>query len=103
MHEVLFDKTNVDDIFACYHRQKDRCSCRKPKSGMLIRASQKHKINLNKSFIVGDRCSDIEAGEKVGCKTVFIDRKYIEKKPIKHDISVHSLKAATLYILNHYK
>ena len=45
---------------------------------MLRAASKKYKINLSKSFMIGDRWKDIEAGKKVNCQTIFINRGYSE-------------------------
>jgi D-glycero-D-manno-heptose 1,7-bisphosphate phosphatase len=99
MHLKLYSKTMIDDIFICAHRQNEGCDCRKPNPGMLLAASVKHGIDLSKSFMVGDRASDIEAGRRAGCKTVFIDRHYIEPRPGHTDATVHSLQSAVAYIL----
>lgn len=100
MHKKLYEKTLVDDIFYCPHRQDEGCNCRKPNPGMLMEASIKHSIDLKKSFMVGDRASDIEVGLKVGCKTIFIDRYYKETKPQHYSAKVSSLQAAVSYIIN---
>ena len=99
MNDRLQSRTAVDDIEICPHRQDEACSCRKPKPGMLIKASQRHDIDLKRSFIVGDRASDIAAGEAVGCRTVFIDRRYNEPPPRAPGAIVRSLPAAVDFIL----
>ena len=66
---------------------------------MIIKAIKKYNINIKKSFLVGDRWSDMEAGKKVGCKTVFIDRGYKERKPNKTYANVKSFSEATKLIL----
>ena len=100
MHEKLFHKTRINDIYVCPHRPDEGCRCRKPNPGMLLSAAEKHKINLNRSIMVGDRASDVEAAKRVGCQAIFIDRKYSEPPPVVQDATVKSLKAATLLILN---
>ena len=100
MHEKLFQKTRINDIFVCTHRPDEGCRCRKPNPGMLLSAAEKHKINLNRSIMVGDRASDMEAAKRVGCQAIFIDRKYSEPPPVIQDATVKSLKAATVLILN---
>ena len=55
MHEKLRRVSSIDDILVCPHRQDAGCRCRKPKPGMLIKAAKKWKIDLKKSFMVGDR------------------------------------------------
>lgn len=100
MHNKLYEKAIVDDVFYCSHRQDEGCNCRKPNPGMLMEASMKHGIDLKKSFMVGDRASDIEAGLKAGCKTIFIDRHYKETKPLDYSVKVSSLQSAVSYIIN---
>ena len=102
MHNKIREKTMVDDFFLCPHRQDEGCECRKPKPGMLFAAAAKHEINLSKSFMIGDRWSDIEAGEKAGCRTIFIDRHYAEPRPINPEATVSSLRKAVKYILTNY-
>ena len=100
MHNKLFEKTLVDDVFYCSHRQDEGCNCRKPNPGMLMDASIKHGIDLKRSFMIGDRASDIEAGLKTGCKTIFIDRHYKEPKPLHYSCKVSSLQSAVSFIIN---
>ena len=100
MHQKLLEKIMVDDVFLCAHRQDEGCDCRKPKPGMLLAASVKHGIDLKKSFIIGDRSIDIEAGQRAGCKTIFIDRHYKEPGPMHAETKVTSLQSAVAYILD---
>lgn len=88
-----------DEIYTCYHDNNDFCDCRKPKPGMLVTASRKNNIVLKNSYMVGDRWSDIEAGNKVGCKTIFIDYNYKEKKPVNFNYRVKSINEAAKIIL----
>jgi len=88
-----------DEIYTCYHDNDDFCDCRKPKPGMLVTASRKNNIVLKNSYMVGDRWSDIEAGNKVGCKTIFIDYNYKEKKPVNFNYRVKSINEAAKIIL----
>jgi D-glycero-D-manno-heptose 1,7-bisphosphate phosphatase len=88
-----------NEIYTCYHDNEDFCDCRKPKPGMLVAASKKNNIILKNSYMVGDRWSDIEAGNKAGCKTIFIDYDYREKKPINFNYRVKSFNEAANIIL----
>lgn len=99
MHKKLFDKTKIDDVFLCTHRQDEGCNCRKPNPGMLLAAAEKHKIDLGKSFMVGDRASDVVAGQRAGCKSIFIDRQYAESRPLNPEATVKSLQKAVNYII----
>jgi D-glycero-D-manno-heptose 1,7-bisphosphate phosphatase len=90
----------VDEIFVCYHQDKDRCDCRKPKPGMILEGTRKYNVDLAESFMVGDRWRDVEAGQNAGCRTVFIDGGYEEQQPARPaDARVHTLKAAADWIL----
>ena len=88
-----------DEIYTCYHDNSDSCECRKPKPGMLEEASRKNKIILKNSYMIGDRWSDIEAGNRAGCKTIFIDYNYKEKRPVNFDFRVKSINEAAKIIL----
>ena len=62
----------IDEFKICYHDNFDQCLCRKPMPGMLLEAGEKFKIDYSKSYMIGDRYSDVEAGMKAGCNTVLI-------------------------------
>ncbi|MBO8156380.1 MAG: HAD family hydrolase [Bacillaceae bacterium] len=63
---------HVDDIAYCPHKPHANCPCRKPKPKMILDLARKYDIDLSKSFMVGDRDPDIEAGKRAGTRTVFI-------------------------------
>lgn len=80
----------VDAIFYCDHHPKGKikslaisCDCRKPKPGLLLKAAEKYNIDLKSSYILGDRASDIKAGELVGCQTILFDAKNTQGKFLK--------------------
>lgn len=91
INDYLSSTLPLDDFITCYHDDLDGCSCRKPLPGALIHAANHYVINLAKSFMVGDRWRDVEAGKRAGCKTFFIDHGYQEKQPIAPDFIVSSL------------
>jgi len=66
---------NLAGIEVCPHRPEDGCECRKPRPGMLLRAAKRLEIDTTASFMVGDRCTDVQAGAAVGCQTVFLGTK----------------------------
>ena len=98
MNNFLKKKIELDDIFVCYHDDQDNCNCRKPKPGLLLQARKKWNVDFKKSFIVGDRWRDIQAGKKVGCKTIFLDYKYKDIKPKNPDFVTDTLLNATYII-----
>ena len=89
----------LDDLITCPHDNADQCQCRKPKPGMLIDAATAHEIDLRHSVMVGDRASDIKAGNAAGCRTVFIDHGYAESKPESADFNCTNLLEAAPWIL----
>jgi D-sedoheptulose 7-phosphate isomerase len=100
IHQALASSLPIDDIFVCYHDDADDCACRKPNPGMLFEARRKHNIDLSRSFMVGDRWRDIDAGHAAGCKTVLIDYGYRERKPAHPpEATVRSLREAADWIL----
>jgi D-glycero-D-manno-heptose 1,7-bisphosphate phosphatase len=89
----------IDEFRTCYHDNSDKCKCRKPLPGALIAAAKAHGIDLAESYMVGDRWRDTEAGERAGCKTIFLDYGYHEKQPEKFNHRVRSLAEAADIIL----
>ena len=77
----------VDDFFYCFHKQNDNCFCRKPLPGLILKAVLKHNLDLEKSFLLGDRSSDIELGYNMGCDCSFINYNYSEAKPLEKMIN----------------
>jgi D-glycero-D-manno-heptose 1,7-bisphosphate phosphatase len=100
MHDKLRRKLPVDEIRMCPHRQDEKCACRKPKPGMLLEAARYWRIDAQQSFLVGDRWSDIIAGQALGCYTVFVDRGYAEPRQATPDSYASSLPAAARLILS---
>ena len=62
----------IDRFYFCPHTPNENCNCRKPKSGLLLQAITDFSINSSKSWMIGDCLTDIQAGEKVGCKTILL-------------------------------
>jgi len=90
----------LDDIRVCVHTDADRCDCRKPKPGMLLAAARDGDIDLARSFMVGDRWRDIEAGRAAGCRTVLVGPGYEERRAEGYDAAVASLAEASAWILS---
>jgi len=59
--------------YTCPHRPEAGCLCRKPASGLLRQAALAHGIDLGRSWIVGDVLDAVEAGRRVGCRSILID------------------------------
>jgi D-glycero-D-manno-heptose 1,7-bisphosphate phosphatase len=100
MNAVLSATLPIDEFCVCFHSDADGCECRKPKPGLLEEAAIRRGIDLRRSFMIGDRWRDIDAGAAAGCRTILIDRQYRERGP-DHlpDCRVASLGAAVSWIL----
>jgi histidinol phosphatase-like enzyme len=57
----------------CVAGYANLCDCRKPAPGMLLRAAREHRLDLSRSWFVGDILDDVEAGNRAGCRTVLLD------------------------------
>lgn len=80
MHKYLVNEYNlrgvtITDIFYCPHHPNftGDCTCRKPKPGLLLQGIEKYNIDPSKSYFIGDRERDIEAGAAAGVKGILID------------------------------
>jgi D-glycero-D-manno-heptose 1,7-bisphosphate phosphatase len=103
IHGLLRRELPVDEILSCFHDDRDACDCRKPKAGLLRTGAQRHGIELEHSFMVGDRWRDIDAGKAAGCRTIWIDRGYLERGPsAPPDVRVSSLDEAADWIAAHF-
>lgn len=98
IHSVLKDRLPLDDIRVCPHDDADDCDCRKPRPGMILAAAKELGVSLPDSFLVGDRWRDIEAGQRAGCRSIFIDRGYNERAPAGNFATVRSLAEAADWI-----
>jgi D,D-heptose 1,7-bisphosphate phosphatase len=74
---------DVSGYYYCPHHPKAdvaayrrACDCRKPAPGMLLRAAREHDIDLTRSFAVGDRWTDVEAGRRAGVRSVLVRSGY---------------------------
>ena len=64
---------HVDGYYHCPH-DKGVCDCRKPGTALLERAAREHGIELERSVVIGDSETDVEAGRGVGADTVLLGR-----------------------------
>lgn len=71
--------TRIDAFYICPHHPTEglgnyrkSCGCRKGAPGMLLQAAADYQIDLSKSYIVGDKLADVEAGERAGCSSILV-------------------------------
>lgn len=89
-------RLQLDDYFICFHGRDEDCDCKKPKPGLILTAVKEWDLDLSRSFIIGDTCSDTEAGRAAGCKTVLIQTSY--NKDVEADFYANSFFEAAVLI-----
>jgi D-glycero-D-manno-heptose 1,7-bisphosphate phosphatase len=99
MHSKLQSEVPVDAIYVCPHDDAQNCTCRKPRPGLLVTAARDYLIDLSRSFMVGDRWRDVDAGKAAGCRTVLIECGYRETLRSPSDLVASSLETAVDAIL----
>jgi D-glycero-D-manno-heptose 1,7-bisphosphate phosphatase len=99
IHQRLRAELPVLEILACYHDNSDCCTCRKPKPGMLLEASRRWRLDLPRSYLVGDRWSDVAAGQAAGCRTILVETPFSGRERCRPDHCVRDLAEATKWIL----
>jgi D-glycero-D-manno-heptose 1,7-bisphosphate phosphatase len=99
IHTRLRAELPMLEILACLHDDGHGCACRKPKPGMLLEAARRWRIELQRSFLVGDRWSDILAGQAAGCRTVLVETPYSGRSRCQPDHCASDLAEATEWIL----
>jgi D-glycero-D-manno-heptose 1,7-bisphosphate phosphatase len=97
---VARELPSIDRFLVCFHDNGDNCDCRKPRPGMLLSGAAEFGVDLVRSYIIGDRRSDVEAGVAAGSRTIFIDRNYREPPPLNYDHKVSSTREALAIIEN---
>lgn len=104
----------VDGIYVCPHHPEAKearfradCTCRKPKPGLFLRAAAEHGLDLGRSYVVGDRWSDLKAAARCGARGVLVltgygrgDLQYIgPSQTVRPDYVAEDLPAAVAWIL----
>ncbi len=85
----------IKDIVYCPHLPEDNCNCRKPKTGLIEILLKKYKIDLKKSYLVGDKDEDILLAKNIGIKSVSVS----DKINVKPDFVAKNFKEAVLWII----
>lgn len=78
---------SIDGFYVCPHHPSEGvgdyrqdCDCRKGNPGMLLQAAAEHHVDLTRSFMVGDKVADVEAGERAGCTPLLVMTGYGERE-----------------------
>ena len=60
----------ISKVYFCPHSLAENCECRKPSPAMLLRAMREFGTTPETTFLIGDSAADMQAGNKIGCRTV---------------------------------
>ncbi len=73
----------MDGIYAAPHHERGKGDYahpdhpdRKPNPGMLVRAAEEHRLDLSRSWMIGDKALDLEAGKNAGCRSALVRTGY---------------------------
>jgi len=79
IEELAMQGAKLDGVYYCPHhprigdaRYRSECDCRKPKTGMLDRAAREQDIDLSRSFVIGDKASDINLALNAGARAALV-------------------------------
>ena len=97
-----FNQKNISilDTFYCPHGPDSKCYCRKPQPGMLIEAERKHNINMQDSWMIGDKESDIVAANNAGISNTILVRSghYVDELNSSSSFIINSIKDSENFI-----
>ena len=93
----LFHEAGVrfDGVYFCQHEKEDDCDCRKPKTGLLDSFLKNNPTDLRKSYVIGDRETDIRLAKNIDCKSIF----YSSQNNPEADFSSDNWEKITEWIL----
>jgi D-glycero-D-manno-heptose 1,7-bisphosphate phosphatase len=100
LQETKLGNAHIQAVYICPHAPEANCNCRKPRSGLLVRACAELKITPEHTFFIGDAESDIVAGKNIGCKTIHIQETYSHKTKVDATYTSANLGDAVAKILN---
>jgi D-glycero-D-manno-heptose 1,7-bisphosphate phosphatase len=107
-------KTYIDAFYYCPHHETagrgiylKSCTCRKPKTGMLLRAAEELDIDLAGSYMIGDTVKDIETAKNIPMKGILVETGHynikkdgkIDSLPIKPDYLAANILDAVNWIM----
>ena len=77
MNEFIKDEISkkggrIDGIYYCPHRPEENCNCRKPKTGLVMMATQDFDIDLRNSVVVGNDEKDVDLAKNLGIKSICV-------------------------------
>ncbi len=99
INRVFIDRYQFDDFFYCPHHPEDFCSCRKPELGLIYHSKTKYRIDICKSYFIGDSEVDMLLAKSAGLKGILVTTGKL-KESFSADFIAGSLRDAVNYILD---
>jgi len=97
--EVRSAGGDIRGVFYCTHLAEERCDCRKPQPGLLLRAQSEYGFHFADTFVVGDSASDLDAARRVGAPALLVSAEADGKVSGGSPRAVRSLYEAVEFIL----
>lgn len=94
------EEITFDLVLFCPHSPVDGCDCRKPSIGMVNQATAKLKLNVERSFVIGDSAVDLELGDNLGITSYLVGNQDIDPSDFKKCIKVKSIADAADHFLD---
>ena len=98
--EHLLRELDVAALYVCTHDDADRCECRKPEPGLILRAARELNLDLDRSVFVGDSWRDMEAARRAGIRTCYVGPALRDSRVGVCDLAAASLADAVDLILS---
>ena len=99
MTELVRANLEVAAVYVCRHDDADRCGCRKPSPGLLLKAARELDLDLARSFFVGDSWRDMEAARRAGVRACYVGREEQDERVGVCDLAAADLAEAADHIL----
>ena len=100
----------ISAIYYCPHHPEENCRCRKPKTLLYQKARRRFQLDFSRSYVIGDKVSDIQAGKNIGAKTGLVltgqgrkERKILLAQGIKPDLVAGNLLSVAKWIIGKNK
>ncbi|MBN4064854.1 HAD family hydrolase [Dehalococcoides mccartyi] len=91
----------IDGIYLCPHQPNDNCGCRKPEIGMIELARLDFQFEADKSWVIGDKCSDILLAENIGARSILVQQSAADSNECNATACVADLTEAAHVVISH--
>jgi len=92
----------IEGFYVCPHAPTEHCACRKPKTGLIDRASRELGFDATRSYVIGDKAADVELAHNAGAKGILVTTGYgaqaLEAGAVQPDYVASGLTGAAAWI-----